>query len=55
LRLNAPTQWVFIIAVIIAIIGLIAWFGWIPLAGWAFWIMTLAFVVLAVACLIPGA
>ena len=54
MNLSAPTQWVFIVAVIIAIIGLIVYFGWIPLVGWGFWIMTLAFVVLAVACLVPG-
>ncbi len=53
MKLSAPTQVVFIIAVIIAIVGLIAFF--VPsVAVYAFWIMTLAFVVLAVGCLLTG-
>ena len=50
MNLSAPTQIVFIIAVVIAIIALLMVFnviGFIPIA--AFWVMTIAFVVLAAA------
>ena len=56
MNLSAPTQIVYIIALIIAVIGVLAGLGvisFIPLA--AFWIMTIAYVVLAIACLIKGA
>ena len=55
MTLSAPTQLVYIIAVIVAIIGLVAYFGVIAaITVYAFWIMTVAFVVLAVACLMRG-
>ena len=56
MNLSAPTQLVYIVALVVAIIGLLAGFGivtFIPLA--AFWIMTIAYVILAVACLLRGA
>ena len=56
MNLSAPTQIVFIIAVVIAIIALLMVFnviGFIPIA--AFWVMTIAFVVLAAGCLLKGA
>jgi hypothetical protein len=56
MNLNAPTQIVFIIALVIAIIALLMFFSvitFIPIA--AFWVMTLAFVILAGACLLKGA
>jgi len=56
MNLSAPTQIVFIIALIIAIIALLMFFNviaFIPVA--AFWVMTLAYVVLAAACLLRGA
>jgi hypothetical protein len=56
MSLSAPTQWLFFLALIIAIIALLMFFSvitFIPVA--AFWIMTLAYVVLAVGCLIRGA
>jgi hypothetical protein len=56
MTLTAPTQIVFIIAVVIAIIGLLAalttYVAFIPLS--AFWIMTIAFVVLALGVLLKG-
>jgi hypothetical protein len=55
-NLSAPTQVIYIIALVIAIIGLLAGLGvltFIPLS--AFWIMTIAYVILAVACLLRGA
>mgnify|MGYP001272979715 FL=1 len=56
MSLSAPTQIVYIIALIIAIIALLMFFNvitFIPVA--AFWVMTLAYVILAVACLLRGA
>ena len=56
MNLSAPTQILFIISVVIAIIGVLAALGvlaFIPLAS--VWIVTIAFVVLAVGCLMRGA
>ncbi len=56
MNLSAPTQIIFVITVIIAIIGLLMAFGVFSLGAIsAFWVMTIAYVVLAVACLIRGA
>ena len=56
MNLSAPTQIVFIITVIIAIIGLLMAFGVFSLGAIsAFWVMTVAYVVLAAACLLKGA
>jgi len=56
MNLSAPTQIVFIITVIIAVIGLLMAFGVFSLGAIsAFWVMTVAYVVLAVACLLKGA
>ena len=56
MNLSAPTQVIFFLALIIAVIGVLAGLGvitFIPLA--AFWIVTIAYVVLAVGCMIKGA
>jgi hypothetical protein len=57
MTLSAPKQIVFIIAVVIAIIALVqaltTALAFIPIT--AFWTMTIAFVILAVGCLIKGA
>lgn len=53
---SAPTQLVFIISLVIALIGVLAALNivtFIPIA--AVWIVTIAFVVLTGACLIRGA
>lgn len=54
--LSAPTQIVFIIAVVIAIVGLLAALttlvSFLPIS--AFWIMTIAFAVLALGNLLKG-
>lgn len=56
MNLSAPTQIVFIISVIIAVIGLLMAFSVFSLGSIsAFWVMTIAYVVLAVACLLKGA
>ena len=56
MNLNAPTQIVFIIAVVIAVIALIGYFvPTIAIIGvYAFWIMTVAFIVLAAGVLFRG-
>lgn len=56
MNLSAPTQLMFIIAVVLAIIALIGFFvPTIAIIGvYAFWIMTLAFVVLAAGVLFRG-
>ena len=52
MTLSAPTQMIFIIAVVIAIIAIIGVFVAIPFVStYAFWILVLAFVILAGACL----
>ncbi|MFH1796644.1 MAG: hypothetical protein ABIK36_02760 [Pseudomonadota bacterium] len=56
MNLSAPTMVVFIIALVIAIIALLMFLNvvtFIPVA--AFWVMTLAYVVLAGGCLFKGA
>lgn len=56
MKLNAPSQTVFIIALIIAVLAIIGLFVTIPFVTvYAFWVMTLAFVILAGACLMRGA
>jgi hypothetical protein len=55
MNLSAPTQIVFIISVIIAIIALIGFFVAIPfVSAYAFWIAIAAYVVLAAGCLMTG-
>ena len=56
MNLSAPTQLIFIVALVIAIVALLMFvnvIAFIPISS--FWVMTLAFVVLAVGCLIRGA
>lgn len=55
MTLSAPTQAVFWIAVVLAVIALIAYFGVIAsIITYAFWILLIAFIVLAVGCLLRG-
>lgn len=56
MSLSAPSQIIFIIAVIIAIVALIGSFVAIPFVStYPFWILLVAFVILAGACLMRGA
>ena len=57
MNLNAPSQVVFIIAVIIAILAVIGYFApTVPVLGaYAFWIAILAFIVLAGGVLMKSA
>lgn len=56
MNLNAPTQLIFIIAVVLALIALVGYFvPTIAIIGvYTFWIMTAAFVVLAAGVLFRG-
>lgn len=54
MALNAPTQIVFLISLVIAVIGLLMYFG-LFLAPWAFWTVVVAYVVLAAGCVLKGA
>lgn len=53
MTLTAPRQLFFIISVVIALLAVISYFiSFIPVP--AFWQMTVAFVILALACLMKG-
>jgi hypothetical protein len=55
-NLSAPTQIIFLLTLVIALLGVLAALGvvnFIPLA--AVWIVTIAYAVLAIACLLRGA
>jgi hypothetical protein len=53
--LSAPSQVVFIISLILAIIALIGFFVAIPvITQYAFWIAIIAYVVLAAGCVMKG-
>jgi hypothetical protein len=56
MNLNAPTQLMFIIAVVVALVALIGYFvPTIAIIGvYSFWIMTVAFVVLSAGVLFRG-
>ncbi|MDZ5698258.1 hypothetical protein [Chelativorans sp. M5D2P16] len=55
MTLNAPTKIVFLISLVVAIIAIIALFNILPtLPIPAFWLMTLAYVVLMLACMVKG-
>jgi len=54
-RLSAPTQLVFLISVILAVLGVLAIFISIPfVSGYAFWFVVAGYVVLALGCLLKG-
>ena len=56
MNLNAPSQVVFWIAVIIAVVAIISTFVAIPvISAYAFWVAILAFIVLAGGVLLKGA
>jgi hypothetical protein len=57
MNLNAPSQGLFWVAVVIAVIGIIGWFApTIPIIGpYAFWVAIVAFIVLAAGCLMRRA
>ena len=55
MKLNAPSQNLFLVAVVIAVVALLGMIVSIPfVSAYAFWIMALAFVVLAVGVIMKG-
>jgi fatty acid desaturase len=55
IKLTEPTVLTFIISVVVALVALLAFIGVIPfLAPFAFWIMLVAFVILALGNLLKG-
>ncbi|GAA4523798.1 hypothetical protein GCM10023174_06310 [Chelativorans composti] len=55
MKLNAPTQVMFFVALVIAVVALLAAFAVLPaLPVQPFWIMTAAYVVLAISTIVPG-
>jgi hypothetical protein len=54
-NLNAPTQLVFILALIIVVLALVGHFVLIPfVTEYRFWFAIVAYVVLAAACVLKG-
>lgn len=54
-RLNAPTQIVFLISLVLAVLGILAIFISIPfVSGYAFWFVVAGYVVLAAGCVLKG-
>jgi hypothetical protein len=55
MRLNAPTQLVFLISLALAILALVGHFVTIPfVSAYQFWVAIVAYVVLAAACVLKG-
>ena len=55
MKLSAPTQPVFLIAMVLALVGIISIFVSIPvLSGFAFWLVVAGLVVLAAGNLLKG-
>lgn len=55
MNLNAPTQVVFIISLIIAVLALIGHFVMVPfVTEYKFWFAIVAYVVLAAGCVLKG-
>ena len=55
MNLNAPTQLVFIISLIIAVLALIGHFVMVPVVSeFKFWFAMVAYIVLAAACVLKG-
>lgn len=55
MTLNAPTQIVFLISLVLAILAVVGLFVAIPVVTmYSFWIMTAAYVVLAAGCVLKG-
>lgn len=48
MALNAPNVVIYVLTLLVAIVGLLAYFGVLGgIAGFAFWLMTIAFAILA--------
>ncbi len=54
-RLNAPAQLTFLISLVLAVLGVLAIFVTIPfVSGYAFWFVTVGYIVLALGCIMKG-
>jgi hypothetical protein len=55
MRLSAPNQIVWVIALVLGVLGIIAYLGVVPpLAAYAFWLVAIGFVLLVLATLLKG-
>lgn len=55
MTLSAPTQVIFIISLVLAVLAVIGFFITIPfVTAYAFWIAIVAYIVLAAGCLMKG-
>ena len=55
MRLSAPGQILFIVSLVAAVVAVLVFLGTIALTGIpAFWLMTIAYAVLAAGCLMRG-
>jgi hypothetical protein len=55
MRLSAPTQMVFLISLILAVLALVGHYVQIPyVTAYQFWVAIVAYVVLAAACVLKG-
>ncbi|WP_423069305.1 hypothetical protein [Devosia sp. CN2-171] len=55
MALNAPHVVMYLIALVLAVAGLLAYFGVLGgMVSWAFWLMVIAFIVLAGAVLVKA-
>ena len=55
MNLSAPTQIVFLISVVLAILAILGLYVRIPFVSlYAFWVLAAAYVVLAIGCLFKG-
>lgn len=55
MKLNAPKQITFLIALVVAVVGVISSFVAIPvLSGFAFWLVVIGFIILAAGNTIKG-
>ena len=55
MKLSAPTQVVWIIAVVVGVIGIIAALGSIPgLSAYAFWLVVIAWIILVISTMVKG-
>lgn len=55
MKLSAPTQVVWVIAVVLGMLGILAYLGIVPpLAAYAFWLVAIGFILLALATLLKG-
>ena len=55
MRLNAPTQLIFLISLILAVLAVVAHFVAIPYASqYQFWLAVAGYVVLAAGCVMKG-